>query len=175
MHGPDGTKEVSEKRAPSLRLRVGAPVSTGLCKRRAKPESGPRETGRRSSSEGNSSYPTSPACPLRQDFASAGPESEAHSSNSPGTGQNHNFFDINMLEIQGLPGDTNLASPGKWLFATILTIKWLQIKCLPGDLHEHSQEDFKCSTELTSPAPLPCQHPALSIQGLCLLRRQQAS
>ena len=55
MHAPDNTKEVSEKRARSLRLRVGVPVSTGLCKRRAKPESGPRETGRRSSSEGNSS------------------------------------------------------------------------------------------------------------------------
>ena len=41
------------KRAPSLRMRAGVPVSTGLCKRRAKPESGPRETGRRSSSEGN--------------------------------------------------------------------------------------------------------------------------
>ena len=57
---PDNTKEVSEKRARSLRLRVGVPVSTGLCKRRAKPESGPRATGRRSSegnngSEGNSS------------------------------------------------------------------------------------------------------------------------
>ena len=136
MHAPDNTKEVSEKRARSLRLRVGVPASTGLCKRRAKPESGPRETGRRRSSEGNSSYPTSPACPLRQDFASAGPESEAHSSNSPGTGQNHNFFDINMLEIQGLPGDTNLASPGKSLFAMIMIIRWLQIRGLPGDSYE---------------------------------------
>ena len=124
------------KRVPSLRMRVGVPASTGLCKRRAKPESGPRETGRRSSSEGNSSYPTSPACPLRRDFASAGSESEAHSSNSPGTGQNHNLFDINMLEIQGLPGDTNLASPGKQLFAIILIIRWLQIGGLPGVLHE---------------------------------------
>ena len=56
------------KSVPSLRLRAGVPVSTGLCKRQAKPESGPRETGRRRSSEGNSR----PACPLRRDFASAG-------------------------------------------------------------------------------------------------------
>ena len=136
MHAPDNTKEVSEKRARSLRLRVGVPVSTGLCKRRAKPESGPRETGRRCSSEGNSSCPTSPACPLRRDFASASSESEAHSSNSPGTDQNHNYFDINMLEIQGLPGDTNLASPGKSLFAMIMIIRWLQIRGLPGDSYE---------------------------------------
>ena len=40
-----------------------------------------------------------------------------------------------MLEIQGLPGDTNLASPGKWLFAMIMIIRWLQIRGLPGDLH----------------------------------------
>ena len=77
-----------------------------------------------------------PACPLRRDFASASSESEAHSSNSPGTGQNHNFFDINMLEIQGLPGDTNLASPGKSLFAMIMIIRWLQIRGLPGDSYE---------------------------------------
>ena len=59
------------KSVHSLRLRAGVPASTGLCKRRAKPESGPRETGRRRSSEGNSSAsqgrhpsscPTSPAC-----------------------------------------------------------------------------------------------------------------
>ena len=56
------------KSVHSLRLRAGVPVSTGLCKRQAKPESGPRETGRRRSSEGNSR----PACPLRRDFASAG-------------------------------------------------------------------------------------------------------
>ena len=56
------------KSVHSLRLRAGEPVSTGLCKRRAKPESGPRETGRRRSSEGNSR----PACPFRRDFASAG-------------------------------------------------------------------------------------------------------
>ena len=72
MHALDGTKEVSEKRARSLRLRVGVPVSTGLCKRRAKPESGPRETGHRSSSEGNSICPIRPTCPFRRDFASAG-------------------------------------------------------------------------------------------------------
>ena len=63
---------------------AGVPASTGLCKRRAKPESGPRETGRRRRNEGNrssnegnrssegnssasqgrhpSSCPTSPAC-----------------------------------------------------------------------------------------------------------------
>ena len=41
-----------------------------------------------------------------------------------------------MLEIQSLPGDTNLASPGKPLFAIILIIKWLQIGGLPSDLHE---------------------------------------
>ena len=56
------------KSVHSLRLRAGVPVSTGLCKRWAKPKSGPRETGRRSSSEGN----IRPACPLRRDFASAG-------------------------------------------------------------------------------------------------------
>ena len=55
------------KSVPSLRLRAGVPASTGLCKRRAKPESGPRETDRRSSSEGNSSasqgrHPCSPTC-----------------------------------------------------------------------------------------------------------------
>ena len=88
------------------------------------------------SSEGNSSCITKPECLLRWDFASAGSESEAHSSNSPGTGQNHNFFDINMLEIQGLPGDTNLASPGKSLFAMIMIIRWLQIRGLPGDSYE---------------------------------------
>ena len=59
------------KSVHSLRLRAGVPVSTGLCKRRAKPESGPRETGRRRSSEGNSICPIRPACPLRRDFASA--------------------------------------------------------------------------------------------------------
>ena len=41
------------KSVHSLRLRAGVPASTGLCKRRAKPESGPRETGRRSSNEVN--------------------------------------------------------------------------------------------------------------------------
>ena len=55
------------KSVHSLRLRAGVPASTGLCKRRAKPESGPRETDRRSSSEGNSSasqgrHPCSPTC-----------------------------------------------------------------------------------------------------------------
>ena len=65
------------KSVHSLRLRAGVPASTGLCKRRAKHESGPRETGRRRSNEGNrssegnssasqgrhpSSCPTSPAC-----------------------------------------------------------------------------------------------------------------
>ena len=65
------------KSVHSLRLRAGVPASTGLCKRRAKPESGPRETGHRSSSEGNngsegnSICPIRPACPLRRDFASA--------------------------------------------------------------------------------------------------------
>ena len=66
------------KSVPSLRLRAGVPASTGLCKRWAKPESGPRETGRRRSSEGNngsegnSICPIRPACPFRRDFASAG-------------------------------------------------------------------------------------------------------
>ena len=65
------------KSVPSLRQCAGVPASMGLCKRRAKPESGPRETGRRRSNEGNrssegnssasqgrhpSSCPTSPAC-----------------------------------------------------------------------------------------------------------------
>ena len=71
------------KSVPSLRQCAGVPASMGLCKRRAKPESGPRETGRRRSNEGNrssegnssasqgrhpSSCPTSPACkqPNRQ-------------------------------------------------------------------------------------------------------------
>ena len=66
------------KSVPSLRQCAGVPASMGLCKRRAKPESGPRATGRRSSSEGNngsegnSICPIRPACPLRRDFASAG-------------------------------------------------------------------------------------------------------
>ena len=61
------------KSVHSLRLRAGVPASTGLCKRRAKHESGPRETGRRSSNEGNRSsegnssasqgrHPCSPTC-----------------------------------------------------------------------------------------------------------------
>ena len=78
------------KSVHSLRLRAGVPASTGLCKRRAKPESGPRETGRRRSNEGNrssegnssasqgrhpSSCPTSPACkqPNMQSIPSAQP------------------------------------------------------------------------------------------------------
>ena len=70
----------------------------GLCKRRAKPESGPRETGRRRSNEGNrssegnssasqgrhpSSCPTSPACkqpnlqPNRQSYHHSFPAAHA--------------------------------------------------------------------------------------------------
>ena len=45
-----------------------------------------------------------------------------------------------MLEIQSLPGDTNLASPGKQLFAIILIIRWLQMRGLPGDLHVQAPE-----------------------------------
>ena len=56
------------------------------------------------------------------------------SSNSPGKAQICNCFIFNILEILNLPGDTNLASPGKWLFAMILIIRWLQIKGLPGDI-----------------------------------------
>ena len=56
------------------------------------------------------------------------------SSNSPGTKRNHNLLITNVLEILGLPGDINLASPGKWLFAMTLIIRWLQIKGLPGDI-----------------------------------------
>ena len=69
------------------------------------------------------SCPIRPACPSRRDFANARSESEAHSSNSPGKGQKHNYFDINMLEIQGLPGGIDLASPGKLLFTMILIIR----------------------------------------------------
>ena len=78
------------KSVPSLRQCAGVPASMGLCKRRAKPESGPRETGRRRSNEGNrssegnssasqgrhpSSCPTSPACkqPNMQPIPSAQP------------------------------------------------------------------------------------------------------
>ena len=62
------------------------------------------------------------------------------SSNSPGKVQIHNCFIFNILEILNLPGDTNLASPGKWLFAMILIIRWLQIKGLPGELQEQAPE-----------------------------------
>ena len=54
------------KSVHSLRLRAGVPVSTGLCRRRAKPESGPRETGRRSSSEGNNGSEGKQQCPQAQ-------------------------------------------------------------------------------------------------------------
>ena len=128
------------KSVPSLRQCAGVPASMGLCKRRAKPESGPRETGRRRSSDGNSSCPTSPACPLRQDFASAGPEYEAHSSNSPGTKQNHNYLAINALEIQCLPGGIDLVSPGKSHFSIVMIIRQLQLLGVPGDLHEKASE-----------------------------------
>ena len=42
-----------------------------------------------------------------------------------------------------MPGDTDLASPGKQLFAMILIIRWLQIKGLPGDLHEQAPEALR--------------------------------
>ena len=35
-----------------------------------------------------------------------------------------------------------MASPGKWLFAIILIIRWLQIKGLPG-LHEQAPEALR--------------------------------
>ena len=62
------------------------------------------------------------------------------SCNSPGKAQIYNCFIFNILEILNLPGDTNLASPGKWLFAMILIIRWLQIKGLPGELQEQAPE-----------------------------------
>ena len=86
------------KSVPSLRQCAGVPASMGLCKRRAKPESGPRETGRRRSNEGNrssegnssasqgrhpSSCPTSPACkqpnfqPNRQSYHHSFPAAHA--------------------------------------------------------------------------------------------------
>ena len=43
-------------------------------------------------------------------------ETEARSCNSPGTERNHNLLIANVLEIQSLPGDINLASPGKVAF-----------------------------------------------------------
>ena len=58
------------------------------------------------------------------------------SCNSPGTKRNHNLLITNALEITGLPGDTDLASPAKLLFVIMLIIRWLQIRGLPGDLHE---------------------------------------
>ena len=50
-------------------------------------------------------------------------ETEARSCNSPGTERNNNLLITNVLEIQSLPGDTNLASPGKLHFAIVLIIK----------------------------------------------------
>ena len=41
-----------------------------------------------------------------------------------------------MLEIQGLPGGIDLASPGKSHFAMMLIIRRLQFSVLPGDLLE---------------------------------------
>ena len=41
-----------------------------------------------------------------------------------------------MLEIQGLPGGIDLASPGKSHFAIMLIIRRLQFSVLPGDLLE---------------------------------------
>ena len=67
-------------------------------------------------------------------------ETEALSCNSPGTKRNHNLLITNVLEIPSLPGDINLASPGKSLFAIMLIIIWLQIKGLPGDFHEQVSE-----------------------------------
>ena len=108
---------------PSLRLRVGFPFRRDFASAGRSPKAVPEKRVAARSSEGTSSCITKPECLLRWDFASAGSESEAHSSNSPGTDQNHNYFDINMLEIQSLPGDTNLASPGKLLFTMILIIR----------------------------------------------------
>ena len=48
-----------------------------------------------------------------------------------------------------------MASPDKWLFAIILITRWLQIKGLPGDLHEQApvalRGQFGRKTEILIP------------------------
>ena len=125
---------------PSLRLRVGFPFRRDFASAGRSPKAVPEKRVAARSSEGNSSCITKPECLLRWDFASAGSESEAHSSNSPGTKQNHNYLAINALEIQCLPGGIDLVSPGKSHFSIVMIIRQLQLLGVPGDLHEKASE-----------------------------------